>query len=105
MMAENYQDVAAAEDIAAGTFATFELAETAVVVCNVKGEFYAVENRCSHALATFDEGRLRGFRLMCPRHGASFDVRDGCVKGAPATQSIGSYPCRVVDGRIQVAVD
>jgi 3-phenylpropionate/trans-cinnamate dioxygenase ferredoxin subunit len=49
-----------------------------------------------------DEGRLRGTRVICPLHGASFDVRTGAVLGAPANAPLTRYPVRVVDGRIEV---
>jgi nitrite reductase/ring-hydroxylating ferredoxin subunit len=41
---------------------------------------------------------------MCPLHGATFDIRDGSVTGAPATRPIQSYPLRVVDGTIEVEI-
>jgi nitrite reductase/ring-hydroxylating ferredoxin subunit len=65
---------------------------------------HAVHNVCSHAFARMDEGRLRGTRLICPLHGAGFDVRTGAVLGAPATAPLRSYPVRVVDGMIEVQV-
>jgi nitrite reductase/ring-hydroxylating ferredoxin subunit len=63
-----------------------------------------VHNICSHAYAELHEGRLRGHRLICPLHGASFDVRNGAVLGAPATEPLRTYPVRVVDGQVQVQV-
>jgi nitrite reductase/ring-hydroxylating ferredoxin subunit len=50
------------------------------------------------------EGRLRGCRLICPLHGASFDVRDGSVLGAPAVSPLKAHGLRIVDGRIEVAL-
>jgi nitrite reductase/ring-hydroxylating ferredoxin subunit len=55
-------------------------------------------------MAKLDEGRLRGYRLTCPLHGASFDIRDGSVTGKPATEPIRAYPLQVIDGRIRVTV-
>lgn len=94
--------VCAAEDVQEKGFRCFTVDEAAVVICRFRDEFFAVENLCSHALATFDDGRMRGYRLMCPLHGATFDIRDGSVTGAPATRPIRSYPLRVVDGTIEV---
>jgi nitrite reductase/ring-hydroxylating ferredoxin subunit len=45
---------------------------------------------------------MRGYRIMCPLHGASFDIRDGSVTGLPAKQPIRSFPLRIVDGIIEV---
>ncbi|MEE4174943.1 MAG: non-heme iron oxygenase ferredoxin subunit [Xanthomonadales bacterium] len=94
--------VCAAEDVQEKGFKCFAVGDAAVVICRFRDEFFAVENLCSHALATFDDGRMRGYRLMCPLHGATFDIRDGSVTGAPATRPIRSFPVRVVDGSIEV---
>jgi 3-phenylpropionate/trans-cinnamate dioxygenase ferredoxin subunit len=80
------------------------LAGESVLLVHSKDGLFAVNNICSHAYAKLDEGRLRGHRLICPLHGASFDVRDGTVLGAPATQPLRSYPVRIVDGHIEVQV-
>jgi len=56
-----------------------------ILVCNVDGEFFAVENECSHAAVPLDEGTLRGCELECDFHGAVFDVRTGEVLAMPAT--------------------
>ena len=68
------------------------------------GIFHAVGNICSHAYAHLHEGRLRGHRVICPLHGASFDIRTGAVLGAPATAPIASYPVRVAGDQIEVQV-
>ena len=94
--------VCSADEVPEKGFKCFAVAEAAVVICRFRDEYFAVENLCSHALATFDDGRMRGYRLMCPLHGATFDIRDGSVAGAPATRPIRSYPLRVVNDRIEV---
>lgn len=76
-----------------------------VLICHARDGVFAVDNICTHALARMDEGRLRGVRLICPLHGASFDIRDGRVLGAPATRPLPSYPVRVVAGMIEVAIE
>ena len=83
-------------------FSCFNIEGRALVICRFRDEFFALENMCSHAASTFDEGRMRGYRLMCPLHGASFDIRDGSVTGAPATRGIRSFPVRIVDGTLEV---
>ena len=99
MSEARFVTVAPAADIPEKGFRCFKVDSFAIVICRFRDEYFAVENLCSHALATFDEGRMRGYRLMCPLHGATFDIRDGSVTGAPATRPIGSYPLRIVDGR------
>jgi nitrite reductase/ring-hydroxylating ferredoxin subunit len=96
--------VSATEDIAEKSFSCFSVAGTAVAICRFKNEFFAIENSCSHALSTFDGGRLRGYRIICPLHGATFDIRDGSATGAPAKRPIRTFPLRIVDGMIEVAI-
>ncbi len=50
------------------------------------------------------EGRLRATRIVCPLHGASFDIRDGKVLGPPAVIPLPTFPVRVVDGTVEIAV-
>lgn len=100
-----YHFVAMTEDVAAGKNKAYIVEDHDILICNSKDEYFAVENLCSHAMAPLEGGRQRAYRLICPLHGASFDVRDGSVKGQPAFQPIRTYPLRVVDGRIEVALD
>ena len=101
---QDYSVVTAAEDIEEKSFSTFEIDDTKIVICRFRDEFFAIENRCSHALSTFDEGRMRGYRIMCPLHGGTFDIRNGFCTGLPATQPIRSFPLRITDGMIEVAL-
>lgn len=91
--------------LAEGKMLGVELDGRPVVVCRTKDGLHALDNVCSHAYALMHEGRLRGYRLICPLHGASFDCRTGAVLGAPATSPITTYPVRVrEDGTIEVAL-
>jgi nitrite reductase/ring-hydroxylating ferredoxin subunit len=75
-----------------------------VVVCRTREGLHALDNICTHAYAKMDEGRLRGVRLICPLHGASFDCRTGAVLGAPATVPLKKHDVRVVDGHVEVSL-
>ena len=89
-----------------GNMQACEVAGREIVLCHVKGAgVHAVDNVCTHAFARMSEGRLRGVRLICPLHGASFDVRNGSVLGAPATKPLAAHTVRVVDGAVEVALD
>jgi 3-phenylpropionate/trans-cinnamate dioxygenase ferredoxin subunit len=75
-----------------------------IVICHTREGLYALDNICTHAHARMCEGRLRATRLVCPLHGASFDIRDGRVLGPPAVAPLPTYPIRVVDGMIEVSL-
>lgn len=90
-------------ELAPGAMRCVTLGDAPVLLVHTReGGVHAVHNICSHAYAKMDEGRLRGNRVICPLHGASFDVRSGAVLGAPASAPLQSYPVRVVDGHIMV---
>ena len=81
-------------DLGDGELRDFEdVGDDGIVVCRVGGELYALTDNCSHADTPLSEGRLRGYALTCPLHGASFDVRDGSHSGPPAWEGV---PCHRV---------
>ena len=55
----------------------FTLNNKTVLLANVDGAFYALDNRCPHMGGSLADGNLEGATLSCPRHGAKFDVRTG----------------------------
>jgi len=100
-----FQPALALAELPRGRMRCVMLAAREVLICHSKEGVFALDNVCTHAFARMNEGRLRGSRLICPLHGASFDVRDGCVLGAPATQPLRQYPVRIRDGMIEVALE
>jgi 3-phenylpropionate/trans-cinnamate dioxygenase ferredoxin component len=99
-----YHTLGPADAIAEGRMKGYDLVGRSVVVCRTKDGYYALDNVCSHGVARLDEGRLRGVRLICPLHGASFDCRTGAVMAAPATVPIASHPVRIVEGTLEVGL-
>ena len=81
-----------AESLAEGEKRLYTAGPFEVLVCRVKGELFAVENKCSHQERPLERGRLRHHLLVCPVHGATFDVRDGTHQSPPATCGIVSFP-------------
>jgi 3-phenylpropionate/trans-cinnamate dioxygenase ferredoxin component len=93
-------------DLPEGRMHACQVAGRDIVVCHLKGgAVHALDDVCTHAFARMSEGRLRGTRLICPMHGASFDVRNGSVLGAPATQPLTTHTVRIVDGSVEVAIN
>ncbi len=58
--------------------------EARVVVCNVDGALYAIDNVCPHAGAPLAQGALHGHRVVCPFHAWEFDCRTGECDFNPA---------------------
>ena len=91
-------------ELPVGTMSARTLADREIVVCSTKDGIFAVDNICSHAYARLNEGRLRGTRLICPLHGAAFDVRDGRALGAPASRPLATHRVRLVDGAVEIDI-
>jgi nitrite reductase/ring-hydroxylating ferredoxin subunit len=87
-----------------GSMRAVMLAGRELVICHTREGVFALDNICTHAHARLCEGRLRATRLVCPLHGASFDVRDGRVLGPPAEVPLPSHALRIVEGMIEVLV-
>jgi 3-phenylpropionate/trans-cinnamate dioxygenase ferredoxin subunit len=101
-----YVTVARVGEIPDGEGRAFEVNDVAVGVFNCGGQFLAVGDVCTHAEALLHEGTLDRVRctIECPLHSAEFDLRTGKVLTPPATEPIATFPIRVEDDKIQVAV-
>lgn len=86
-----------------GAMRTCEIGGREIVLCKTQNVVYALDNVCTHAEARMSEGRFRGMRIVCPLHGAAFDVRDGRVLSGPAVVALPTYAVQVRDGMIEVA--
>lgn len=75
-----------------------------IVLCNVDGKYYAVDNFCPHMGAPLSEGELDGTDLWCPFHGASFDVTNGDVLSPPAYENLNCFSVRVTDDSVEIEV-
>jgi 3-phenylpropionate/trans-cinnamate dioxygenase ferredoxin subunit len=73
-----------------------------LVFARCEGVLRAVEDRCSHDDGPLGEGALAGCDVVCPRHGARFDLRDGRATRMPAVRGIRSVPVREDGGRVLV---
>lgn len=75
-----------------------------ILLCRYADKIYAVENRCSHQDRKLSRGRLRKGQIICPFHGARFDLASGAACSAPATAPIATFAVREVNGIVEVAV-
>ncbi len=99
---DRWHDVGGAGDIDPGSFEILETDETVVAVFNIEGEYFAVEDVCSHDGAELAGGPIDDHQVICPRHGARFCLRTGKALTPPAYEDIRTFPVRVRDGRVEV---
>lgn len=101
--AAEFITVADISELAPGDRIVVEYGKHWVAIFNIDGQFYAIEDICTHDDGPLADGELTGCVIACPRHGATFDVRTGKVLTAPALMDVSTYAIRVVDGQIQIA--
>jgi 3-phenylpropionate/trans-cinnamate dioxygenase ferredoxin subunit len=99
-----YVPVAEIHELENGERIFLDIDDLSIVIFNIAGEFFAIGDVCSHDNGPLGDGDLEGHAVVCPRHGARFDVRTGKVLSLPAFVDIPAYPVRVVDGQIEVGV-
>jgi len=99
-----YVRVACVDDIPPGTKKIVEVEGVEVVVVNLDGRFYAIEDVCTHDGAPLGEGQLDDHALICPRHGARFDVRTGAALRMPAVDPAPTFEVKIAGEDILVAV-
>jgi 3-phenylpropionate/trans-cinnamate dioxygenase ferredoxin subunit len=95
--------VAKAEEIPEGGIKVVRLGDTPVAIFHVQGEFYALEDVCTHDGGELASGILEGDVIECPRHGARFSVKTGAVLSPPAMVPVRRYEVKRVGDEIQVA--
>lgn len=98
----NYVKVARADEITPGEKKTVEADGIEIVIVNLDGKFYAIEDVCTHDGGPLGEGELDGCQLICPRHGARFDVRTGEALTLPAFEPTPTYEVKIEDGDVLV---
>jgi len=75
-----------------------------IALFNIEGNFFALENACTHEEGPLAEGDIEGHEVTCPWHGARFDIRTGEVLCAPAYEDATRYNVRVIGTDIEVEV-
>ena len=107
MLVSDWVTVASVEDIPPGHAARVEIGDTPVAIFNVDGNFYALDDTCSHAQAELSEGDLDVDRCVveCPLHGSSFDLRTGEPLTLPAVEPVRVHRVDASDGVIRVALN
>ena len=81
-----------------------EIDSVPIVVFKIAGEIFAIGDVCTHDDGPLGDGEVDGFEVICPRHGARFDVRTGKASTLPAVVDIPAYPTRVIKGQIEVGI-
>jgi 3-phenylpropionate/trans-cinnamate dioxygenase ferredoxin subunit len=96
--------VAGVNEIGSGERIFVDVDEFSLVVFNIAGKFFAIADLCSHDDGPLGDGEIEDHAVICPRHGARFDLRNGKALSLPAVVDIPAYPVRVRDGQVEVGL-
>jgi 3-phenylpropionate/trans-cinnamate dioxygenase ferredoxin subunit len=87
--------VAKVAAIPPGTTQRVRVGSTEILLCNADGKIYGIEDVCTHDGGPLDQGTLEGDCIVCPRHGATFDVRSGAALTLPAVMPVMTFDVSV----------
>ena len=96
--------VATIDELASGQAKLVEIDHKRIALFNVSGRYFAIDDACPHRGAPLSEGELEGETVVCPWHGAIFELATGEVKRFPAADGVTTYAVRLEGGEIAIAV-
>jgi 3-phenylpropionate/trans-cinnamate dioxygenase ferredoxin component len=100
---EGFVRAAAVHEIPPGERKLIEVEGTRIAIFNLDGDYYAIEDVCTHDGGPLVEGDIvNGHQIQCPRHGARFDIRTGAALSMPAFSPTESFEVRVEGNEIWV---
>jgi 3-phenylpropionate/trans-cinnamate dioxygenase ferredoxin subunit len=97
--------IARVSEFAPGQYRSVEIDGERIALFNIDGEFYALQDTCTHDGGILTGGTLQGYSVECPRHGARFDVRTGAVMRLPAYIGVKTYPVSIEEDAIFVILE
>jgi len=107
----SFTDVAQANEIPTGRMKSYSVGGKQILVANIDGKLYAINNVCTHAGGDLSKGKLEGRIVTCPRHGSKFDVTTGKSISGPKigflrlkTKDETAYEVKVEENRIKINV-
>jgi nitrite reductase/ring-hydroxylating ferredoxin subunit len=96
--------VAKAAEIMPGEARLVEIQDKRIALFNVEGNFYAIDDTCTHEGGPLSEGLLVGTEVTCPWHGAVFDITTGQDLAGPAPSRVERYEVRITGEDVEVEV-
>lgn len=99
-----YVSIGDASELDNGERLLVEIDNLPIVIFRIADLLYAIGDVCSHDDGPLGDGEVVGFEVICPRHGARFDIRTGEVIALPAIVDIPAYPVREINGEIEVGL-
>lgn len=98
----DFHRVCSVSELPEGGKRVVEVGDRVIGLFRVDGQFWAIDDLCTHDGGPLAEGDLEGFTIICPRHGARFDIRTGQALSMPATRATAAHEVKVEGGEVFV---
>lgn len=98
----NFIRVAGKKDLPPGKATAVTVGQKTIAIFNSGGEFFAIDDTCTHAGGPLSEGEVNGKVVTCPWHGATFDLTTGVPLEEIASEPVHSYKVVVEDEDIKI---
>jgi nitrite reductase/ring-hydroxylating ferredoxin subunit len=91
-------------DVAVGTALKVEIEGLAIAVFNLDGEFYVIDDQCTHGPGSLSEGYIDGDIVECDFHNGAFNIKTGEVAAPPCMIPVRTYRTTVSEGKVYIVV-
>ena len=96
--------VASINDLPQGKKLCTSIGERKILLCHTATGIFAVDAMCTHAEESLELGKVKGNRIICPLHGAAFDLASGEALSRPARAPLRTYPVRLDGDNILITL-
>lgn len=100
----NLIEAAKVSELENGQGKLVEINDKEIALFNCEGEYYAIDNECSHVGGPLCEGEIDGTTIICPWHGAEFNLKSGEVIAPPAEEGVNTYRVHIEGDSIKIEI-
>jgi biphenyl 2,3-dioxygenase ferredoxin subunit len=101
-MTDSLIELCATADVPDGGALKVEACGLTLAVFNVGGDFFVLDDACTHGPGSLSEGWVEGDEIECDFHGGRFHIPTGAVRAPPCMIPVRSYPVHVADGSVWI---
>ncbi|GJM15238.1 MAG: hypothetical protein DHS20C13_05650 [Thermodesulfobacteriota bacterium] len=100
----NVFEAARIDELDSGQAKLVEIEDKEIALFNCDGTYYAIDNECSHVGGPLCEGEIDGSTVICPWHGAEFDLKSGEALAPPAEENVNTYKVHIDGDLIKIEI-
>ena len=98
-------DLCSTDEVAHGNALKVEAGDLILAVFNIDGEFYVIDDACTHGPGSLSEGYIEDDVVECNFHNGQFNIKTGEVVAPPCMIAVKTYPTIVENGRVLIEAE